>query len=254
MPRKTVLEIVNMYLIKSNGFRVQSIYDSDEAESAAHIAEEVFYHIVEKVPNIQFTESVIRLDHANDTNAPNYLKLPVTVSRIVDSEIKYNHTKDNVTTNYRKIQYMDPRDFLDYVSNFKNTSQNVVEVIDPTSGIRYFVRNDKHPEYFTSFDGSYLAFDSFDIKEDTTLQSDKSLALVSKEPVFLLQDNFYPPLPNHLFSVYQDGVVAECMEIIRSEPAPEIRRRYRTEMAKLQKTNQRVGYYRTGRVSYGRKR
>ena len=256
MPRKTLLEVVDSYLIKTNGFRVQSIFDTEEAESAAKIAEEVFYHIVEKAPDIQFTEALIRLDHANDIAAPNYLMLPASVSKLVDNELQYNCTDSSrgLTDQYRKMQYMDPREFIEYVLRYRNTDDNTEEVVDPSTNVRYYILNNKHPEYFTSFDGQYLAFDSYNNQEDTTLQSDKSLAMVSREPVFILEDNFYIPLPNHLVSMYIDGVVSECSETIRQEAMPMVRRRYQAQMAKLQKTNQRVGHAKTSRVTYGRKR
>jgi hypothetical protein len=252
MPRKTLLEVVDMYMTKTNGFRVQSIFDTEEAESVARIAEEVFYHIVEKAPNIQFTESLIRLDAVGDLASPNYLKIPQSVSSIIDSEIKYNMTGDGVLTNYLPVVYMDPRDFLDWVAANNDKLNNVQLTTDPSSGVQYLVRNNKQPEYFTSFDGVYLAFDSFDSARDSTLQSSKSLALVSKQPVFLVQDNFYIPLPDHLMQMYVDGVVAEASEALRQEAMASARRRYNMEMAKLQGTNQRVGYGRTSRVNYGR--
>lgn len=255
MPRKTLLEVVSMYLTKSNGFKVQSIFDSDEAESAANIAEEVFYIISEKVPDIQFMETLVRLDHSDDTAEPNYLKLPQSVTKLHDNLLKYNYTDSSqgLTDNYRDVKYLDPRDFLDVVSRNTNKLNNVQEVTDP-SGVTYTIPNNRHPMYFTSFDGINLAFDSYNSSEDATLQSSKSIGFVSKETQFLIEDNFYIPLPDHLMQMYQDGVVAECSESLRQEPLPSVRRRFQAQMAKLQQTNRRVGSAREPRIHYGRRR
>lgn len=255
MPRKTLLEVVNLYMTKTNGFRVQSIYDSEESESVATIAEEVFYHIVDKAPDIQFTESIITLNSPGLATSPNYLLLPTSVSSLINSEVKYNNTDtaNGLTHNYLGVKYLEPSEFLDLVSLNTNKLTNTVEVSDPVTGATYLVQNNKHPQYFTSFGGEYLAFDSFDADESATLLSSNSLVLVSGQPVFILEDDFYPPLPDKLFSIYQDGVVAEASEALRQEPMPTVRRRYQAEMAKLQKTNKRVGYKTSTHTSYGRR-
>ena len=254
MPSKTLREVVDSYLIKTSGFRVNSIFDTEEAESAAKVAEEVFYYIVEKAPDLQFTEALIHLDHANDVDAPNYLRIPDAVSRIYEADIKYNNRQENRSTNYLPVKYLDPRDFLDHVSRNTSDLDDTEMVTDPSTGVEYLIINNKHPQYYTSFDGTYLAFDSYDKDYDTTLQSSQSLALVSKEPIFLIQDDFRIPLPNHLIPMYIDGVVAECAETIRQEAMPMVRRRYQAELAKLQRTNQRVGSMKTPRQTYGRRR
>lgn len=244
-----------MYLTKTNGFKVQSIFDSAEAESAAYIAEEVFYNVSSKAPDIQFTETLTQLDHSNDTNEPNYLKLPQSVIKLHDNIVKYNNTdsENGLTDNYRPVNYLDPRDFLDMVSKNTNKLNDVQEVIDP-SGVTYTIQNNRHPMYFTSFDGVNLAFDSYDSSEDAILQSSKSIGFVSKEAEFLIEDGFYIPLPDHLMQMYQDGVVAECSETLRQEPLPSVRRRFQVEMAKLQQANRRVGSKRYARTNYGRRR
>lgn len=255
MPRKTLLEVVDMYMVKSGGFRVQSIFDSEESEAAAKVAEDVFYQIVQKVPDIQFTEQLIHLEHSNDTSEPNYLVIPDAVSHIFDNIVKYNNTDTSrgITINFQEVKYLDPRDFLDALTFNTSSDDNMVEVTDP-SGVKYLVRKDKHPEFYTSFDGKNLAFDSYKESEDTILQSSKSIAFVSSEPVFLIQDDFEIPLPDYMMMMYQDGVVAECSETIRQEAMPMVRRRFQAEMAKLQQANRRVGEKRTARVSYGRHR
>jgi hypothetical protein len=255
MPSRTLLEVVDMYLIKTNGFRVQSIFDTEESEGAAKIAEDVFYQIVQKVPDIQFKETLINLEHSNVTSEPNYLVIPDTVGHLFDNIVKYNHTDSGqgITDNYRPVQYIDPREFLDVIQRNTNKDSNMEEVTDP-SGVTYLVRNDKHPDYYTSFDGKHLAFDSYNSSEDASLQSSKSIAFVSKEPVFLIQDDFQIPLPDYMMMMYQDGVVAEASETIRQEAMPSARRRFNAEMAKLQQANRRVGQKREARVSYGRNR
>lgn len=254
MARATLKEVVQVYLRKTNGFPIESIFDLEESESVAHIAEEVFQRICSAYRDLQFTETLLRLDHVGDTDRPNQLRIPRQVTRIQDSVLKYNCTNEDagVQTNYKEVQYIDPLTFLDLLGPAYGPSDSRVTVQDVT-GVTYKVRNDKHPTYYTSFDGVHLSFDSFDEDEDTTLQSSKSLVLVSKEPVFLIEDDFQIPLPDHLIQMFIDGVVSEASETIRQEAMPSAARRFRIEMAKLQQKNHRVGDKRDARVHYGRR-
>lgn len=252
--RATLKEVVQAYMRKTNGFDIESIFDLDESESVAHIAEEVFYRICSSYRDLQFMETLLRLDHVGNPDRPNQLKIPRAVSRIQDSFLQYNNTDQErgVDIEYVECKYLNPMVFLEHVGAFTGNSDNRFKVQD-VQGIEYYVRNDVHPRYYTSFDGTHLSFDSFKASEDTTLQSSKSQVLVSKEPIFLIEDDFQIPLPDHLVQMYIDGVVSEASETIRQEPMPSAARRFRIEMAKLQQKNHRVGDKRTARTTYGRR-
>jgi hypothetical protein len=53
-------------------------------------------------------------------------------------------------------------------------------------------RNDKAPEYYTTFDDHTLIFDSFDVAVENTLQKTKTLAYGKKDQTWTEEDDFVP--------------------------------------------------------------
>ena len=212
MARATLKEVVEHYMRKTNGFSI----DSEEATSVAYIGEEVFYRICQAYRDLQFMETILQLDALGDLDRPNQLRIPNNVTRIQDSKIRYNctDTPRGITNNYRDVQYLPVQEFLDIVLPYTGLNSNKEDVQD-TSGFVYSIRTDKHPSYCTSFDGVVLSFDSYKKDEDSTLQNSKSVVHVSEEPVFLIQDDFNIPLPDHLIGLYRDGVLSEASETVR---------------------------------------
>ena len=249
--KKTLLQVVQTYLTYSNGTEVDDIFYSDEAIQASYIAEEMYYRILDKAQDIQFVTKLRTLDHVGDVSKPNYLRIPDEVTWVQDMILKYNKDTDEKTVNYQNVKYLDPRDFLDKISANTNTLPNS-EIIQDFGGTQFVIRNNKHPEYYTSFDGEYLVFDSYDKEFDTTIQSSKSQVISTEHPVFLIENDFIIPIPPKLLSGYQDVVITEALWAIRQETNPTVARRANAFMTKLQQDHRRIGKKQSDRVKYGR--
>lgn len=248
----SLLQAVQTCLQYSGSFEINSIFDTDEAERTAVLAREVYERIVDKTKDSQFDSYVGTLDGIADTDAPNYLRIPDGVRSIQNSKIRYN-VGEITEKDYRDVQYVDNQAFLDIVSTNDTSKDNTVIVVDPVTGATYAVLNNKRPEYCTSFDGEYLAFDSWDSEADTTLHENKTLIVGNKRKEFLLHDDFFIPLPDHLLSGYQDVLLNEYYEAVLEEPKPTIARRARVFSAKLQQDHRRIGGTQKPKIKYGRR-
>ena len=248
----TLLQAVQTCLQYSGSFEINSIFDTDESERTATLAREVYYRIADKVKDTQFDSYVGTLDGIADTDAPNYLLIPDGVRSIQQSSIRYN-VKEIEDKEYRHVQYVDNQQFLDIVQAYDPSKDNTTVTIDPSTGATYAVRTDKRPEYCTSFDGRYIAFDSWDTEYDTTLHENKTLIVANKSKDFLIEDSTTIPLPEHLLSGYQDVLLNEYYESVLEEAKPTIARRARVFLAKLQQDHRRVGGVQKPKVQYGRR-
>jgi len=253
MNPKTLLEVIQVYLTYSNGTEVDSIHSTDEAYQAAVIAKKMFYAVTEKSKDFQGTSKLITLDHLGDLSKPNYLLIPEGVNHLKDALIKYNNSSPTKRVNYVQVKYLDPRDFLDMLS-IRTVISDRYEEITNFDNVTYIVDTEKHPQYFTSFDGKHLVFDSFKKSEDTALQASKSQVLCNVSSEFYLEDNFVIPLSSNLTSGYEDVVIQECLLALRQETNATVSRRANAFMTKLQQNHRVVGNKSTGRRKYGRRR
>jgi hypothetical protein len=121
------------------------------------------------------------------------------------------------------------------------------------NGTQFVIRNDKSPDYCTSFDQQEIIFDSFDSSIDTTLQESKTKVIATQAPVFLIEDDFEIPLPERMHSGYTDLVIQECCASLRSMTIGTVSRRANQFTAKMQQTQRTVGGKLHSPKRYGRR-
>ena len=66
----------------------------------------------------------------------------------------------------------------------------------------FYFKNDKQPEYCCVIGNQYLIFDSYDNTQDSTLQSEKTMAFGWVYPPLVMQDNVYPPIEDQTFPLF----------------------------------------------------
>lgn len=252
----TLLKIVQSYLTRTDGFYVDSVFDTDESQQVAEIAEDVFYDLYSKYRDTQFSMKLRTLDAVSDTSRPNYLRLPDEIKHISESKIYYD-TRDlsnSELQNYKLLEYMTPHEFLELMQKRIQSSDTNYQMVQDFNRTRFPVKTDKHPEYYTSFDGTYVVFDSFNQDDDSSLQESKSRIYSSEHPVWLYQDDYLIDLPEHLHPLFRDLVLVECYEALRQESAPaSVARRANAGLLKLQQDNNRIGSSGRKPVNYARR-
>lgn len=238
----TLLDVVQRYLNSTDGFFVNTIGETEEAEQVALIAQEVYERLVEDLPYRQFKRKVGQLGSVADSMKPNYLLIRDNIQRIAESQIVYNHATedDTATISYQKVTYLEPLEFLNRINQNSDTNENSMIITD-YSGVQFVIQNDRHPNYCTSFDGKYLIFDSYRSQQDDNLLASKSQITYYQPEPFILNDDFVIPLPPDMIQGYIDMVKAEASETLRQEALPSASRRARQFMMTERYKGDKIG-------------
>lgn len=247
--KRTLLQVTQEYLDATSGFYVDSIFDTDESQQVAKVAERVYYQMVQEYDNILFTMGELTLESVADTTRPNYMLLPQNVQKVQESKIWYNVSQDGSKLDYKRLQYLPPLDFIEHTLHSNSASSIIVEGYDNN---KMPVKTNQFPSYYTSFDNVYVVFDSYHSDFDTVLQASKTRYVGSKEEVFLQQDDFVIPVPAHLSETYLDMFLNEALTLIHQQPVGMISQRARAKKIKLQQDNRTLGQSRS-KTKYGRK-
>lgn len=201
--KKSVLKIVQDILNDMDSDEVNSIDDTIESQQVASILEQTYYEMMGN-RNWPHTRKLFQLEPSGDLDKPNYLRLPEGLKELVF--FKYEKQKDGDTkTVLQDVKYKEPEDFLNFISSRNSDNDNVTEVID-TGGSKILIYNNAAPQYWTSFDDTYLVCDSYDRSVDDTLRKAKTQALGYIIPQFLKVDDFIPDFPIDAFPAY----IEEC--------------------------------------------
>lgn len=208
MAKMTLLEIVQDILSDMSSDYANTIDDTDESRQVAQIVKSTYNSMMSN-RNWPHTKRLVSLTPYSDNTLPTHVKLDEDIKEFIS--ISYNKLKDGTTRIlYEPLRWKEPDDFLRF-SNMNNTDDlNTVVITDPT-GVQLVIRNNKHPDYYTSFDDSTLVFDSYDASVDSTLQASKIQALAYVTPSFVMSDLYIPDLPEEAFVALVEEAKSRCM-------------------------------------------
>lgn len=204
----TLLEIVSDILSDMDGDYVASINETDEATQVAQIVKTTYQAMMSN-RNWPHTAKVINITPPADNLLPTHTKLADDVKELIS--VYYDIKKVSETRlNYRQIKYLDPDDFLRYTNQRNSDDVNCDIVLDP-SGVKIMIMTNKAPEYYTSFDDVYMIFDSYDIAVDSTIQANKTQVRAYTIPIFEMEDDFIPDLPDEAFAALIEESKSKAM-------------------------------------------
>lgn len=188
----TLLDITQGILSDMSGDAVNSIFDTEEAEQVARIVVSTYNAIVSR-NEWKYHRRLVTLVPSTDSNLPTHMTLPTNVKELIS--VNYNKIKTGETRqSFREVKFCLPDDFLRRTNLRDDTSTNITTVADP-SGIMLYIKNDKAPEWYTSFDDTTIVFDSWDSAVDSTLVEAKTQAQAYIQPTLSLLDTSVPDLP-----------------------------------------------------------
>lgn len=209
--KKTLLQLVQDILSDSDGDVVNSINDTVESEQVARIVRST-YEAMMTNRNWPHLNKLISLVPSSDSSKPTHLYLPENCKNLLS--LRYD--KQNVNSGrkqYQPVKWVEPDDFLRLTNQEDNTQAQVVTVVDD-SGIELFIRNDRAPSKFTSFDNRALVFDAYDSSIEQTLQESKVQARGEVYPVWIHEDSFVPDLPAEAFpALYEEALSTSSLRI-----------------------------------------
>ena len=244
---KTVLELVQSILEKTDDAEVNSISDAIQGLNAAGCIETVFNSIMSErdVPEHQ---ELMKLSALNDSAFPTHFEYPSSVKHLF--KVWYN-VSDDGGNEYREITWAEP---LDFIAMTDNQTSNVTNVYDKNGSTLLFIRNDTMPTCYTSFDDKHIVFDSYDNTVDSTLQESKTRAIGIRYPSFVLSDTHVIDLDDGLtnflllesLALYQDlykgGVTPKVNQLSNRSRirVPDDRTATRTKRNNFGRRNRRI--------------
>jgi hypothetical protein len=242
--KKTLLNLVQDILEVMDSEEVNSISDTTEAGQIATIVETVFYNMIatRKVPE---HKELIKITSHSDSSRPTHFTYPTNVKTL--NWITYDKSDDG-TFLYSEVDWVEPEVFLDRTDG---TSDNYDSVEDVNAGVKLRIRNDKQPDFYTSFDDENIVMDSYQSSVDTTLQTSKTRAYGVKYPVFSKTDDYVPDLDADFFPLLLAEATSMSQSLLKGGSDPKTE-----QAARRQKSYHQNDLFRTKRgntrVDYGR--
>jgi hypothetical protein len=195
--KHTLLEMVQFLLNDLDSDEVNSINDTVEASQVAQIIRSCYEEMMSN-RNWPSQKKIIQLEASGTLNRPNYLTFPEGIKELVS--FKYNSIKDGETRiQFKDVKWLYPDEFLAKLDARNSDNDNIQQVQDD-SGVVLLVQDDKAPEWWTTFDDSWIVCDSYDSVVDDTLKKSKTQAIVYKEATWTHTDSFIPDMPEEAFS------------------------------------------------------
>lgn len=210
--RQNLLAIVQDILSDMDGDEVNSIFDTEESEQVAKIVRSTYSAIVSHT-TWPHTRRATALVPRSDSNFPTHMTLAENVKELIS--VRYNIASQGETRKkYFELKYLDPDDFLRKINTRNNDNEDVDVIIDD-SGIELLIRNNRYPQYYTSFDDTNVIFDAYNSEVDSTLTEDKFQAQAYIIPEFRMEDTFIPDLPVDAFSMLVEEATSKCQFKLR---------------------------------------
>ena len=245
--KKTLLQIVQDILSDTDGEPINSLSDSLEGEQLAVIVEHAFYDMV-ALREIPEHKELIKLVPLSNSVYPTHFYYPENVTHITD--VWYD-TSDDDDREYSPVRWCEPEEFL-RLSDGKGSDWTAV--VDINSGTTLRITNNKHPQWYTSFDDYYIIMDSWLSTEDDTLQESKIRAMGTRIPEFdRFNDDYIPDIDASYFphliaesraramDFFKGGVTQKAEQASRRSKSYMRDDRYRTNRANVRNKYGRHG-------------
>ena len=242
--KRTLLEMVQSILSDMDSEAVNSISETVEAQQIASVVEDTYYNLI-ATREIPEHKELLKITALSDSTRPTHFRYPDNTKQV--ERLFYNTATGG--EDYREIYFVEPLDFL---SRTKGSEDNVVRVLDKNGGTDIFVRNDRMPSYYTSFDDYYIVMDSYDAAVETTLQQSKTRAYGTVYPTFTIEDGFVPDMDDTILPLLLAEAKSTCFSLFKAGSDPKVE-----QAARRMKSYSQNDMYRTKRENkrptYGRK-
>lgn len=206
--KQNLLEMVQRILEAIDGQMVESIEDTREAMQVARCVKESYEHLL-YTRDIKAKANLVQMHSLSDTNQPTVFSINDNIEQI--TMFKY-YDKEN--ERYVDLTWMEPEQFVSMCLDRNPTKDNVQNVTEPHSGIRYNVYNDRCPQYFTSFNDKEFVCDAFNSEDGHTLMEQYTVVYGYVQPEFRLEDEFVPDLaPQHFGLLLSTAKVQATYEL-----------------------------------------
>lgn len=196
MATKTVLQYVQACLSTMDSDEVDSIAETSESMQIAELLPDIYAELINR-QEWEFLRRPVTLTAVGNPELPTKFVIPTGLRRL--TKLWYNVSTTSVSR--RELCYVEPEDFLSRLAS-GDTAANKMLVTDG-SQLQFYVRNDRMPSLYTTFDDRAVWCDAYDAAVETTLQSSKISAWGVVIPSLVVADDTVPDLPEHMVPLLQ---------------------------------------------------
>lgn len=193
MSSYTLLEMVQTILSKMDSDEVSNYNDTTESTQVAHIIKSVWNDINNRA-DLPEHYQLFELTASGDNTKPTLMTKPSDVNSI--EWIEYNKLITGETNPlFQPVKFIPLDEFFKMQDSLLVSDTTVGswdETLDASDSITFIFRNDKAPDYYTTWNDTTLIFDSYDSAVDTTLQKTKTRAYGKKDKTFTLANATVP--------------------------------------------------------------
>lgn len=252
---KTLLEVVQDVLVSIDGEEVNSISDTIEASSVAEIVKACYDAII-ATTELRETKKPFTLTALGPTK-PIMLERPANIISI--QWIKYDTREDgDPYPSWTDMKYLDLESFLNLTLGLPGETDTSIESFTYNidgSNISFYYKNDKHPEFYTTIDDTFILFDSYNSEIETNLQESKTMCFGQVDTLFEKIDGFIIPFDKKsLVQLVEESKARSSIEL-RQTQNPAAEKVARRLHVRSQFDNRQIGRKETyeDRKGYGRK-
>lgn len=242
MALKTVLQYVQACLSTMDSDDVDAIAETEEATQIANLLADVYAELINR-QDWEFLKRPITLTAAGDSAKPTLFNVPVGVREL--RKVWYNISSLPGGLNRRELKRLEPEDFLERYGSGEPGGNRIL--VQAGQQLQFTVRNDKAPEFYTTFDDRSLWCDSYDLTVETSLVSSKVSAYGVVVPVFEVTDNHVPDLPENMVPLLQSTLNGVSHLYFKQQASPPDEARALRQMAQARRKNSvvasRESYY-----------
>jgi hypothetical protein len=146
-------------------------------------------------------------------------------------------SNSNSFAGYKYVTVLPFNEFMDMINRFDPAETDIGSYTFTENGSNFtlYYKNDIQPLYCTILSNFTVLFDSFDITQDNTLQSSKTLVLGQIIPTFQMLDSFIPDLDDMQFPLLINEATSLAFYELRQMPHPQAEREIKRHWSALQK-------------------
>ena len=213
----TLLEMVQSILLAMKATPVNSLGDTEQSRSVVNIVKEVYYEEMSygDWPHLRV---VTKLESVSDPSRPTTLKIPDDLAWV--DAVRYDIAAPGEDMEFHTLTHLPQvEEFLEIMDSRRSTASNV-DVVETSEAVPLLVLNDRHPEYWTSFDNKTIIVDSYRKDLSTTLVADKTSCIGKRLPAFQMVEDFAPDIPRHKFPQLLAACKERAFEYLKQTSSP----------------------------------
>jgi hypothetical protein len=218
---------------------VNSIDDTVEAQQIASVIQDTFFNMI-AARVIPEHKQLLQITSLSDSTRPTHFKYPDNVKEI--ENLFYNTATSGA--NYTEVYFVEPLEFLNRMDEATGLRVDTVAGSTPI-----YVRQDRMPSYYTSFDDLHIVMDSYNSTVDSVLQQSKTRAYGTVYPSFTISDTFEPDLDDTMLPYLLAEAKSTCFSLFKSGSDPKVEQSARrlksfvqNDMYRTKRENKRPHY------------